>query len=492
MPNPLLLSCLLLFSTMGLAQDDPDPEPDPEPQRGLQHKTAAATPGYTLFAPLASHSVVLIDDEGEVAHEWQVETNPGAMVYLRDNGNLVRGGHIKGSGRFEGGGMGGQLQELTWDGELVWEHDLADDGFHQHHDIELMPNGNLLVIGWEYKTRGQVLAAGRDPNAVGEKGLWPDVILELKPTPPRGAEVVWQWHAWDRVIQDFDPKAERYGSIPDHPGKLDINGDHRDQPPVTDVERQRQAKLEAEMAGMGYTGDDDEEETPTEADLRRLRSPDWMHTNAVAYDPELDLIAISSPEFCEVFIIDHSTTSEQAAGSTGGRHGRGGDFLWRWGNPRNYGAGKGRDQKLFYQHDPTWVRGADGAACLLLFNNGRGRRGFSEVLQLELPLANGRFVRRPGAPFGPEQAVWSYADGKDFFGAFISGAQRLAGGNTLVCTGPAGHLFEVTPGGDVVWDYLSPLGGEVQPGESHPDVPAHAIFRAHRYEPDHPALKGRL
>lgn len=486
----LLLTLLL---APGLHAQDADVE---EPPRGLRARTPAATPGYTLFSPLASTTTYLVDLDGEVVHAWETELNPASMVYLKPNGNLIRCGHDEGTGRFDGGGMGGIVQELSWDGELVWEHEMNTDAFHQHHDVEPLPNGNLLVIGWEHRSREEAIARGRDPHAVGEKGLWPCVVRELRPTPPRGAEVVWVWRAWDHLVQDLDPALSGYGSVPDLPGRIDINADHRDQPPVTEAERRRLRELEEEMAALGYSGDDDEdeEETPSEEDLRRLRSPDWLHTNAVAYLPEHDLIALSSPELCEVFVIDHSTTIAQAAGSSGGRYGKGGDLLWRWGNPRNHGAGRNRDQVLFYQHDPTWIVGGDGDLSLLLFNNGGGRPGgesFSEVLELRLPFEPGTgFTRQAGRPYGPREPVWTYADPEDFFGSFISGAQRLATGNTLICSGPKGRLFEVTPAGEIVWDFWNPLGGEAQFGDHHPEVPAHAIFRAHRYPPDHPALEG--
>jgi len=488
---PALLA-LLALAPIAASQDE-----EPAEERGLRVRTDAATPGYTLFSPLALKRTVLLDLDGEVVHDWTHDYNPGSMVYLRDNGNLVRCGHEAGTGTFNGGGMGGIFQEFTWEGELVWQLDLNMNDFHQHHDVELLPNGNVLVIGWELKTREEAIARGRDPHAVGEKGLWPDVVREIRPTPPTGGEVVWEWHAWDHLIQDFDEALPSYGSIPDHPGRLDINGDHRDRPPVSQAERERLRELEEQMRQLGYAGDDEEEpaEDPSEEDLRRLRSPDWMHTNGVAYLPELDLIALSSPEFNEILVIDHSTTTAQAATSRGGRYGKGGDFLWRWGNPRNYGAGKNRDRKLFYQHDPTWQVAEDGAVSLLLFNNGGGRPGgdASQVLELALPFdRQAGFTRAAGGAFGPEAPAWSYEAGADFFAAFISGAQRLQSGNTLICSGTGGRLFEVTPGGEIVWELLNDLGGESQFSDNHPPVPPHAVFRAHRYAPDHPALKGRL
>lgn len=490
----MLLPLLLILP---FPQDDQDEAAE---QRGVVLKTEAATEGYTLFAPLASQETYLVDLDGKPVHRWDHDSNPASMVYLKDNGNLIRGGHHEGTGTFEGGGMGGVLEEFTWDGERLWQLPLNTDEFHQHHDCELLPNGNLLVIGWEAKSRDEAIARGRDPHTVDERGLWPDVIREYKLHPPAAAEVVWEWHSWDHLIQDFHEDRAGFGSIPDAPGRIDINGDHRDQPPLTAEERKRRKEIEEQMRALGYANggdEDEEEEDESEEDLRRLRSPDWLHTNAVAYLPEHDLIALSTPEFGEIWIIDHSTSTEEAAGTSGGTYGRGGDILWRWGNPRTYGAGKGRDQKLFYQHDPTWQVDEEGKVSLLLFNNGGGRPGkgepFSEVMELDLPFdAKRGFDRGEDSAFGPQAPRWSYTDPGNFFAPFISGAQRLPSGNTLICAGPEGRLFEVTPGGEVVWDYLNDLGGEHQFGDHHPEVPPHAIFRAHRYSAEHPALKGRL
>ena len=66
--------------------------------------------------------------------------------------------------------------------------------------------------------------------------------------------------------------------------------------------------------------------------------------------------------FSEFWIIDHGTTTAQAAGHTGGRRGRGGDLLYRWGNPRAYRAGTKADRKLFAQHNAHWIpKGLPGA-----------------------------------------------------------------------------------------------------------------------------------
>src|SRR5207245_6277174 len=99
-------------------------------------------------------------------------------------------------------------------------------------------------------------------------------------------------------------------------------------------------------------------------------TPDWTHINAVAYNADLDQIMLTVRAFSEFWIIDHSTTSAEAKGHTGGRGGKGGDLLYRWGNPQAYRAGRMEDQRLFAQHDAHWIpRGRLGEGHVMVFNN---------------------------------------------------------------------------------------------------------------------------
>ena len=484
------LAALLAALAFALPATAQEPAADEEDvPRGLRLRTDGARDGYTLVSPLSSRNVHLVDMGGEIVHTWETQHGPGGGFYLLENGNLLRCGREEDNGRFRGGGIGGRLQEFSWDGELVWEHVIASDERTQHHDVEPLPNGNVLVICWEFKEPIEAAQRGRDRAAIGEDGLWPDAVLELKPIRPRGAEVVWEWHAWDHLVQDYDADREGFAPVARHPGRIDINADHRDQPPLTEAEIAELEKLEDELRDLGYIGGDEEEIE------ERHKRPDWLHTNAVAYEPDLELIAISVPELCEVFIIDHSTTTEEARGSTGGRYGKGGELLWRWGNPRNYGAGTDEDQRLFYQHDPTWVRRDDGSVSLLLFNNGmRGEDGpYSQVLELALPFDGERgFHREPGSAFGPAEPSWVYEKPGEFHSPFISGAQRLDNGNTLVCQGVDGRVFEVTRAGEIVWDFWNDFGGDGEASEIAPRVPKEALFRATRIPKEHPGIAGRL
>lgn len=465
----------------------------PPIERGLRVNEPGALQGLTLFAPLLSKNVYLVDMQGQVVHTWETDHANG-WVYLQDDGHLLYCGREEENPMFFGGGLGGRLREYDWDGNLLWDYVLADELQTQHHDIEPLPDGNVLLIVWEFRYKEDAIAFGRDAHTVGDdKGFWPDAILEIEPVGADGAEIVWEWHAWDHLIQDRDEDLEGYGSPAEHPERIDINADHRDQPPETEEERQARLELEEQMRALGYVGGDDEEEDDAPGGDGQQHGPDWMHTNAVDYHPELDLIVISSPELNEVLILDHSTTTDEARFDAGGRWGQGGDILWRWGNPRNYGAGDEGDQRLFYQHNPTFVPGAtpDELRLLVFNNNGDGEGEFSSVLELVLPFDPKQgFHREPGQAFGPQEPIWSYQQPGEFFSSFISGCERLPNGNTLICEGAPGRIFEVTPAGEIVWEYLNPFGGEIGTGQGG-NSPPNSLFRASRIPADHPALARR-
>jgi hypothetical protein len=453
--------------------------------RGLRLAERGASPGYVLFSPLISDKTYLIDQAGEVVHMWASDRAPAGSVYLLDNGNLLRTEREPDVAVFSGGGQGGRIRERTWGGEVVWDLLFASEQHLTHHDIELLPNGNVLAIAWEAKTAEEAKRAGRQPDRISPAGLWPDMVIELEPQRPNGARVVWRWHSWDHLVQNVDASLPGYGDPAEHLGRIDINGDRR--PRETDDEQV------ARLRALGYVADDAEPEP--------LRS-DLMHTNAVHYNPELDQIALSVPRFNEIWIIDHSTTTEEAAGSSGGRSGRGGDLLYRWGNPQAYGRGAAAPQRLFGQHDVRWIPpGLPGAGNLLIFNNGLGtaEAGYSNVVEITPPRDSfGAYVVPAEGAFGPAEPVWFYEapDKTSFHSNFISGAQRLPNGNTLIDSGAQGRFFEVTRDGEIVWEYWTPYSGAVRMADGSPPHPVeehekHAVFRAAKIPPDHPALVGR-
>lgn len=487
--------------------DPQEPAEDPpfakvEGERGLRSKRDGALAGYTLIAPLNSKQVHLLDMDGEVAHTWKVDHVPGGGTYLLENGHLLRTAMVNDNPRFHGGGIAGRIEERDWDGNLVWEYELANDQRTTHHDIERLPNGNVLAIAYEYHSPEEAFAKGRAVQEIDPKdGLWCDVILEIEPTLPSGGKIVWEWRSFDHLIQDLDPAQEGYGKPADHPGRIDINADHRYDVEESDEAREAREERQRQIQALGYTGgkaasEEDADDASGDKKKKSEHEADWLHTNAVAYLPALDLIVISTPHLCEIWFLDHSTTMAEAATEKGGRYGRGGEILFRYGNPRNYGRGGASDRKLFYQHDCTFQSdGSEGGLNVLVFNNGSQRPGkeFSSVEEWRFPFdSNTGFPKLIGSPLPQPELIWSYEDRERFFSPFISGAQRLKNGNTLICEGARGRLLEVTREGEIVWDFYNPLGGDVPPREQQGKAPPHALFRATRIPSDHPGLAGRF
>ena len=304
----------------------------------------------------------------------------------------------------------GIIEKFDNKSNLLWEFEYSNSEHCSHHDIEPLPDGNVLMIAWEYKTKDEAIAAGRNPNN-GGISLCPDYIIEVEPTEFSSGEIVWEWHAWDHLIQDYDPSKDNYGIVSDHPELIDIN----------------------------YY------ENPS--------SRDWNHINSVDYNMEFDQILLSVKHFDEIWVIDHSTTTEEAASHTGGRSGKGGDILYRWGNPQAYRVGTTSDRKYFSQHGAIWVeKGCPGEGNILVFNNGIGHE-YSSVDEIVPPVDdNGNYFYTSGEAYGPDDLLWTYRK-ENLVSWSLSNVQRLPNGNTLICSGNQGLFLEVTSENDIVWKY---------------------------------------
>jgi hypothetical protein len=404
--------------------------------------------GYTMFSPFGSSNVYLIDMYGRVVHVWECEFPPGNSVYFLNDGTLLRAAKILGPGT-----GGGRIRIYDWDGTVLWDFLYSGDDYHQHHDIEPLPNGNVLLLAWDQVSADTCIAHGRDPALIDGPDIWPEKIVEVMPTGPTTGDIVWEWRTFDHLIQDFDETKLNYGVVEDHPELMDFN-----------------------WAIHGRE--------------------DWLHGNSVQYNPILDQICISLRTSSEIWVIDHSTTTEEAAGHTGGNRRMGGDILYRWGNPIVYRRGVAEDRMFWGQHDIQWIEeGLPGEGRMLAFNNGWERdEDFSTVDEfVSTADGNGDYpVLAPGTIHGPSFVLWQYmADPPtDFFSGGISGAQRLPNNNTFICEGTPGRYFEVNHAEDIVWQYVLPLkkGIPMNQGDSVMQV---ATFRCTRIPADHPGLAGK-
>jgi len=367
--------------------------------------------GYNLFGTIISTNTYLIDNDGNIVKTWSSEYGPGNSAYLLDDGTLMRTANT-GNTNFNAGGAGGRVEQFDWNGNLIWAYDYDSTEHRLHHDIEVMTNGNILMIAWELKTAAEALAAGRSASLLTDGELWPDHIIEVSPTGAYGGIIVWEWHIWDHLVKT---------NVDLHPELIDIN---------------------YVMSGPGGGG------------------ADWNHINAIDYNEELDQILLSARNQSEIWIIDHNNTTAEASGSAG-------DLLYRWGNPQVYDSSGSTGQQLFVQHDAHWIKnGLPGAGNILIFNNGQGRSDgdYSSVIEIVPPLADdGSYTN--GLPLAP---IWTYTNSTptNFYASHISGAQRMPNGNTLICEGTESYAFELSDKGGLVWEYST--GGNTFRFERYP------------------------
>ena len=435
---------------------------------GVLVNTEDAYDGYMLFSPVFTPDVYLIDKDGRVIHTWEIENTTGVReARLRENGNLV----VVAAPRDDIDlslfpsflpdefANEGSIREYTWDNEFVQEYQFIGAEIHQHYGIDILPNGNILAVVKHYRSLDEALAMGLKPEFGArlqeQPYLLANIILEIDLA---SNEIVWQWDAWDHLIQDVNPDLPNYGEISRHPHRIDINYQHW---------------LRRTINPPNH----------------RLGAADWMAINAVAYSPELDQIVLGSQTFDEFWIIDHGASTTEAAGPAG-------DLLWRWGNPAAYGQGSKRANYAY--GGPHWIAaGLPGAGNLLFFRNRdpvTTDEDRSPIIELRPPLqADGAYDWEQEA-----EIVRSYSNTVFSIPLIISDTQRLPNGNILIVRESHGQVIEIDSDGEIVWKFVNPAarGGLIAQGDP-PDPEGisyynrNLLLQVHKYSPDYPGFAGR-
>lgn len=433
----LILKCYSLLIILILVSFLKGPESYAQtPTIGLLVKKPEVTDGYTLFTPESNQNVYLINNCGKKVNEWVFSEKPGATCYLLDNGHLLRAGKDS-------------LEIRDWDSKLIWSYAMNDNGLLQHHDIEPLPNGNILCVLTDRYTDAEIISEGRDP-ATTDETFKLDKIIELQPTGTNDANIVWEWKFIDHFIQDFDLTKPNFGVVEDHPELIDLN-------------------------------------------FMNNFNQDYTHVNAIDYNPVLDQIILTVRHLSEIFIIDHSTTTFESSGHTGGNFNRGGDILWRWGNPQVYKQGGIEDQKLFLPHDAKWVDSGylDEDKITVFNNDGDGTSSFSSIHLINPEIVNDTYTKEEGK-FYPIDFEWSWSGsllGEIVYQGKKSGTHSLPNGNFIICEFSTGKISEINKAGDHLWTYINPSGKEVF---NQFDIPvANGLFRAEKYPSNYVGFTGK-
>jgi hypothetical protein len=384
--------------------------------------------GHIMFSPLSEETTYLLNPDGTELNRWECSARPASTAHLLPDGSIMRPYKVD-NPSITGGAVGGGIQRIDWDGNVMWDYTWSSADHQQHHECIPIDKGNgnynALIISWENHTNEQAIQSGRQ-NISGE--MWATEIIEIEPSGTSAGIVVWKWHFWDHLCQDVDPTKDNYyaDGCESHPELLDINVGN--------------------ISGNGG---------------------DWIHANGMDYSPVLDQIVFSSHNTDEIYVIDRSTTSEEAASHEGGNSGQGGDLLYRWGNPQNYGAGTSDDQILHVVHGANFIdEGYPGAGNILVFNNG-DRPGFgddySSVEEIITPNSSSNY----DLPFN-QLPTWLYSNGTDFYANHLSGAFRLPNGNTLATEGTSCRMSEINPEGEIVAQYSHQLSNNMAKATFYP------------------------
>ncbi len=382
-----LITQLALFTAC--STDDSDTSTD-DTEEDASNDENIDTDSYILVADTNSQGAYIINHDGDEIYDWQFNRSLGNDINLLDDGSLVV--CLKGDNPgITFGGYGGIMRKINADQSIDWEVSYySGDDYMAHHDVEYLSNGNIIFPVWEKITATEANSLGFSENI----DVFPDAIIEMNPLTE---EVVWEWHVIDHLIQDYDSTKENYGVVADNPNKIDINYNN----------------------------------TQTNGDL--------MHFNGLTLDETNDILYITVNNYSEVWVLDHSTTTEEASSSTGGTYNLGGDLIYRFGNPLAYD--NPGDVTLNNVHYPNLL---DTGNMLVYANDVYDNQ--SEIVEYELNPPYQLIAGENNEPTVP----WTFTD-TELYSAGLGSAVRMSNGNTLIAEGRDGTIWEVSDDGEVLW-----------------------------------------
>lgn len=382
---------------------------------GVLHNSLDAFDGYILYTPVQYSSSYLINNCGQVINQWDSDYSAGLGTQMLPGGKLLRAGRDPNSG-FIAAGVGGALQIFDWNGDICWEALVSDDSFGAHHDLDYTTYGSILLLRWEKKSADELIQAGKDPlKTVPE--TWLPSIVEILPTTNGAFDILWEWHLFDHLVQDLDSSKDNFGIVSEHPRKFDIN-------------------------------------------YANSTLMDWAHLNSIVLNEQRNEIIVSSRNFDEVWIIDHSTTSEEAASDNGGDHDLGGQFLFRYGNDSTY---QENPESIIFdgQHDAKFLLDPVTSELIIQVfnNNNESDNKESEIVEIKPKLdilGNYELVDNKFIISGSPRIFKSNAS-IDFNSGIMSNVQNLPNGNVLINSGRGSYFLELDPDTNLVWEYKGPV-----------------------------------
>ncbi len=346
-----------------------------------------------ILAIAPDTGVYLIDHDGNTLFDWDFNGDQlGNDAMLQSDGSLVSTIKVD-NPRISFGGYGGAFRKINADQSIEWEVEYSSNTYIAHHDINYLSNGNIIFPVWEEVSAADAAEMGFSGNF----DIYPEAIIEMNPLTQ---EIVWEWHATDHLVQDYDESKSNFGVVGDVPNLIDVN----------------------------YNNDQ------TDGDI--------MHVNGITLDETNDLLYMTVNFYSEVWVIDHSTTTEEAATSTGGNYNLGGDLVYRFGNPLAYdNVGEVTMNRVHY---PNLF---DDNKMLVFVNNKYDNQSAVAEYQLSPP-----YELVAGQDNEPE-LIWEFTD-SDLYSNGLGSGVRMSNGNTLISEG-TGAIWEVNSDGDVLWRYTN-------------------------------------